>query len=88
MNKFAKVKYETRNWNSSIDVSVLSRRQRDMIRPTYLAALPTKITDVCFPVPDDLNASISDILVRMVRFDALHMNKPYNFPSVLLRSES
>jgi Fic family protein len=88
MKKFQAVEFEEHDWRSSIDASLLSKRQQRKIFPTYKSAIPQKIQTVDFSISNDLSVAIDDVLVLMARFDALQSTKSFNFPAVLLRSES
>lgn len=88
MEQFRELAYEERSWKPSIDIDALSRRQRQRILPTYQSAVPIKISNVEFPIPSDLSVAIDDLLIKMSRFDGIQSTKSFNFPAVLLRSES
>ncbi|MDR0950389.1 MAG: Fic family protein [Candidatus Ancillula sp.] len=82
------VAYEEHKWNSTINPDMLTRRQRESIVKSYKSAVPQKITELDFTVSSDLQAQIDDALIMATRFDEMLSNKPYDIPSIMLRSES
>ena len=86
--KFKAVQYEEHRWESTIDASLLSRRQRELVVDKYKAALPCKIKKADFPIHSELQAEIDDAVILATRFDEMLKNKGYNIPAIMLRSES
>lgn len=86
--KWYKLKYETLKWESELDYSHLSRSQRSKILDTYQSSIPDTIATKTITLPQDLEARISDLLINLSRFDIIQSEKGYNFPLMLLRSES
>jgi len=88
MSTFSKIDYEEHPWKMTIDSSYISKRQLQKILPTYESAVPALLKTVDFGVPKKISNAINDLLVLMSRFDALQSTKNFNFPAMLLRSES
>lgn len=86
--KWYNMKYETREWKSSIDLQYISRRSKSKILPTYQSSLPDTIFEKNIKLSPEFEVAISDLLVNLSRFDAHQKQKGYAFPSMLLRSES
>lgn len=83
------ISYETLSWESDPDLlPLISKTQRRKIASTYDAALPLYIAERCITVPPALGARISELLVKLSRFDAEQAARGYALPSMLLRSES
>lgn len=86
--KWYTMKYETREWDSKKDIPYLSRQSKSKILSTYESAIPDTIADKNISLSPELDATISDLIVNITRFDVLQSQKGYAFPSMLLRSES
>ncbi len=88
-NQWPAITTETVPWVSDPDLApFISKTQRRKIGPTYEAALPLFIAERSIEVPASLTARISELLVRLARFDAEQRARGYNLPAMLLRSES
>jgi Fic family protein len=85
MNKQWKpVGYETLSWNSQACSPYISKSNRRKIR----SAVPQKIALLDLNLDKELSHRLDDILVLMARFDAEQSHTMFNFPALLLRSES
>lgn len=88
MNKWPALKYETLEWTNTQDIQYLSRKSKSKILSTYESSIPNLISPMNITLPPDLESSISDLMINIARFDARQETKGYEFPSMLLRSES
>ena len=86
--KWYTMKYETRECNNKKDIPYLSRQSKSKILPTYNSAIPDTIADKNISLSPELEATISDLIANIARFDVIQSQKGYAFPSMLLRSES
>lgn len=81
--------HETLPWVSDPDLlPYISKTQRRKIGSTYEAAVPLYISDRNVIVPAALGARISELLVKLSRFDTEQKARGYALPAMLLRSES
>lgn len=81
--------FEELAWEIDPDaLTFISKTQRRKISSTYRAALPLFIAERHVEIPSSLSARISDLLVRLARFDAGQQARGYDLPAMLLRSES
>lgn len=81
--------FEELAWEIDSDaLAFISKTQRRKIGSTYRAALPLHIAERHVEIPSDLSARISDLLVRLARFDVGQQARGYDLPAMLLRSES
>ncbi|MDR0885753.1 MAG: Fic family protein [Clostridiales Family XIII bacterium] len=80
--------YERVPWQSSLDFTYISKRQRDKIKEDYLAAVPLKIASIGIDLTNEIQLLLDEVLVAIIRFDAIQQEKKYSFPALLLRSES
>lgn len=87
MGSWPAISYKEYKWTKG-DMSFLSKTQRSKITATYQAAIPLKIRERTIQLPNDLEVRISELLVKLARFDTQQSAKEYNFPAMLLRSES
>ncbi|GFH43293.1 hypothetical protein Hs30E_18440 [Lactococcus hodotermopsidis] len=86
--KVATKLYERVPWQSSLDVTYISKRQRAKIKEDYLAAVPFKIASIGIDLTNEIQLLLDEVLVAITRFDAIQQEKKYSFPALLLRSES
>lgn len=82
------VTYESLPWLSRISPDALPKRQRDLLREPYHAAITPPISGLDVDIDDDLVDELSEAQQLIVRFDTEvgHIAAP--FSSILLRSES
>lgn len=81
--------FEELAWEIDPDaLTFISKTQRRKISSAYRAALPLYIAERHLEIPSNLSARISDLLVRLARFDAGQQARGYDLPAMLLRSES
>ena len=83
------VSYEEIAWHIDPDTRMLLPKSvRRKITPTYQAAVLPRIAQERLRIPEELSARITDLLMKMVRFDGTQVARGYNLPALLLRSES
>ena len=88
-DQWPSIEFETLPWVSDPDLlPFISKTQRRKITSTYEAAVPLFISERSVDVPDPLRARISELLVRLSRFDTEQKARGYALPAMLLRSES
>lgn len=88
MSQWKPLGYETLKWEINKDISTLSRRSISKILPTYKSSLPNMISDKNITIDPDFEVAITDLLIKISRFDTIQSAKGYSFPTALLRSES
>lgn len=83
------VSYEEVPWHlDPDDRQLVPRSARRKITSTYQAAVPAAISAASLSLPEALSARISELLVRLARFDEEQAARGYDLPALLLRSES
>ncbi len=83
------IESETLKWEFDPDLApFISKTQRRKMGPTYEAAIPLFIAERNVEVSPELSARMSELLVKLARFDAEQSARGYNLPAMLLRSES
>lgn len=83
------VETETLPWHKDPDdLQMISKTARRRIASTYDAAVPLLIAERDVALSPELSARIDDLLVRLSRFDAIQMQRGYDLPALMLRSES
>lgn len=88
-NQWPAIGSETVKWEFDPDLSpFISKTQRRKIGSTYEAAVPLFIADRNVEVSSELSARMSELLVKLARFDTEQQARGYNLPAMLLRSES
>lgn len=88
-NQWPAIGSETVKWEFDPDLSpFISKTQRRKIGSTYEAAVPLFIADRNVKVSSELSARMSELLVKLARFDTEQQARGYNLPAMLLRSES
>ncbi|WP_283171308.1 Fic family protein [Curtanaerobium respiraculi] len=81
--------YEEIPWQRSEgDFEFIPKSARRKISPTYLAAVPREIESARIDLSSNLMLRLSELRAEMARFDAGQMERSYNLPALLLRSES
>ncbi|MGK9147701.1 Fic family protein [Plantibacter flavus] len=82
------ITHESLPWQSRISPDALPKRQRDLLREPYRAAITPPISGLDIDIDDDLVDELSEAQQLIVRFDTEvgHITAP--FSSILLRSES
>lgn len=82
------ITYEIVPWQSKLDFTYISKRQKSKIKAEYLAAIPLKIEGIEIDLTKEIQLLLDEVLVAITRFDAIQQEKKYSFPALLLRSES
>ncbi|MDR0854467.1 MAG: Fic family protein [Clostridiales Family XIII bacterium] len=80
--------YEVHDWDTHLDNPYISNTQRRRIKSTYQSSLPLEIKKLDVITDKKLALMIDETLVLMARFDAIQSVSRFNFPAMLLRSES
>lgn len=80
---------ETQQWMRGPDeLALLPKSARRRMLPTYEASIPHLIANRDVILSPQLTARVSDLLVSIARFDGEQMQRGYDLPALLLRSES
>lgn len=83
------VVYEEIPWHMDPDERMmLPKSVRRKITATYRAAIPATIAGLNVSMPGELTERISELSVRLARFDEQQVARGYDLPALLLRSES
>lgn len=88
-NQWPPISRETQQWMRDPDELVLlPKSARRRMLPTYEASIPHLIANRDVILSPQLTARVSDLLVSIARFDGEQMQRGYDLPALLLRSES
>ena len=88
-NQWPPISRETQQWMRDPDeLALLPKSARRRMLPTYEASIPHLIANRDVILSPQLTARVSDLLVSIARFDGEQMQRGYDLPALLLRSES
>lgn len=88
-NQWPPISRETQQWMRDPDeLTLLPKPARRRMLPTYEASIPHLIANRDVILSPQLTARVSDLLVSIARFDGEQMQRCYDLPALLLRSES
>lgn len=88
-NQWPPISRETQRWMRDPDeLALLPKSARRRMLPTYEASIPHLIANRDVILSPQLTARVSDLLVSIARFDGEQMQRGYDLPALLLRSES
>lgn len=88
-NQWPPISRETQQWMRDPDeLALLPKSARRRMLPTYEASIPHLIANRDVILSPQLIARVSDLLVSIARFDGEQMQRGYDLPALLLRSES
>lgn len=88
-NQWPPISRETQQWMRDPDeLALLPKSARRRMLPTYEASIPHLIANRDVLLSPQLTARVSDLLVSIARFDGEQMQRGYDLPALLLRSES
>ena len=83
------IEFEELTWHRDIDEPrFVSKTARRRIASTYQAAVPLDIATREVQIPGALGRRIEDVSALMSRFDEAQIQRGYDLPALLLRSES
>lgn len=84
-----KTSYETCVWDRNYDeLALIPKSRRRKILSSYEAAIPATIAKQPVKLSSGLERRIAEIETVVARFDEAQKSRAYNFPALLLRSES
>lgn len=84
-----KTLHETCAWDRDYDeLALIPKSRRRKILPTYEAAIPPTIAKQPVSLSPELERRIAEIETIVARFDEAQSSRSYDFPALLLRSES
>lgn len=88
-NQWPPISREAQQWMRDPDeLALLPNSARRRMLPTYEASIPHLIANRDVILSPQLTARVSDLLVSIARFDGEQMQRGYDLPALLLRSES
>lgn len=88
-NQWPPISRETQQWMRDPDeLALLPKSARRRMLPTYEASIPHLIANRDVILSPQLTARVSDLRVSIARFDGEQMQRGYDLPALLLRSES
>lgn len=88
-NQWPPISRETQQWMRDPDeLALLPKSARRRMLPTYEASIPHLVANRDVILSPQLTARVSDLLVSIARFDGEQMQRGYDLPALLLRSES
>ena len=88
-NQWPPISREAQQWMRDPDeLALLPKSARRRMLPTYKASIPHLIANRDVILSPQLTARVSDLLVSIARFDGEQMQRGYDLPALLLRSES
>lgn len=88
-NQWPPISRETQQWMRDPDeLALLPKSARRRMLPMYEASIPHLIANRDVILSPQLTARVSDLLVSIARFDGEQMQRGYDLPALLLRSES
>lgn len=88
-NQWPPISREAQQWMRDPDeLALLPKSARRRMLPTYEASIPHLIANRDVILSPQLAARVSDLLVSIARFDGEQMQRGYDLPALLLRSES
>lgn len=88
-NQWPPISREAQQWMRDPDeLALLPKSARRRMLPTYEASIPHLIANRDVILSPQLTARVSDLLVSIARFDGEQMQRGYDLPALLLRSES
>ena len=88
MGDWPAITHETRAWQSRLSPDLLTRRQSEVFRGPYDAAIAATIANLEPIIDSELAAEVDDASNALVRFDAELGALSMPFAAILLRSES
>lgn len=83
------VEYETCGWDRDADdLLLIPKSRRRKITSSYEAAVPAPIASLPVEIPAELARRVAEACASAIRFDQAQVNRGYDLPALMLRSES